>query len=184
MAGHVDLIRSILIVEDDPLTARAFKTCIERRGETIATVASSLVETRQLLAALGSAFRPDACIVDHRLPGESGLDLLPELRARYPRTVIVFISGYGTFELGAEAHAAGANHVLAKPVTFGEIVARVAGRARDREPDDETASDERARWEHMQRVLRDCSGNRSETARRLRLDRGTLQRWLERPAPR
>ena len=42
----------------------------------------------------------------------------------------------------------------------------------------------RAKWEHIHRVLAACSGNLSEAARRLRIDRRTLQRKLQKRPPR
>jgi len=42
---------------------------------------------------------------------------------------------------------------------------------------------DRIRWEHIQRVFAQCKGNVSETARRLRMHRRTLQRILNKHAP-
>jgi two-component system response regulator RegA len=45
-------------------------------------------------------------------------------------------------------------------------------------------SADRVRWEHIQRVYEQCGRNVSETARRLRMHRRTLQRILSKHAPR
>ena len=173
--------RTVLFVDDDQLLLAAYKRGLELKTGARALVASCLAEAR----ALSRAHCPDACVVDYHLSrGESGLDLLGELRRRHANAVLVLVTAYGHLELGAAAIKAGADHVCAKPVALSEILKRIAGAPPAMPaPIEPTASDERARWEHMHRVLRDCDGNRSEAARRLRIDRGTLQRWLERCAP-
>jgi two-component system response regulator RegA len=172
----------VLIVEDDPVTLRSYQHSVERGAGMSALTATTAAEAR----SLASRHQPDACILDFQLPGgETGLQLLPDLRGRHPEMLLVFVTGYGSLELGADAKAAGADFVLSKPVTYAEIVRRIGQPcATPANADEVTASDDRARWEHMHRVLKDCGGNRSEAARRLGVDRGTLQRWLDRVAPR
>ncbi len=70
------------------------------------------------------------------------------------------------------APADGERHVA--HAADGEVVAALTS---------DTPTLDRAIWEHVQRVFHDCKGNRSEAARRLRIDRGTLNRWLNRPTP-
>ena len=66
------------------------------------------------------------------------------------------------------------------PITAREIVQRLGGHSPTPIP---TASVDRALWEHVTRVLGDCNGNKSETARRLCKPRSWLQRFLARTAP-
>ncbi|MEJ2327403.1 MAG: helix-turn-helix domain-containing protein, partial [Chromatiaceae bacterium] len=51
-------------------------------------------------------------------------------------------------------------------------------------PPENPMSADRVRWEHIQRVYEQCGNNVSETARRLRMHRRTLQRILAKYAPR
>jgi two-component system response regulator RegA len=83
-------------------------------------------------------------------------------------------------QVAAQAIRSGANEVVAKPITAREIVERIGGECLIPV---ETPSIDRALWEHVTRVLDDCNGNKSETARRLRKPRSWLQRFLSRPAP-
>jgi two-component system response regulator RegA len=112
---------------------------------------------------------------------ESGFDVVRALRALRPDAVLVMLSGWMTTDATVAAVRAGADHVVVKPIGFREILARIDGRV---DPDAPTPSLERAEWEHISRVLRDCRGNVSETARRLRIDRSTLRRRLRRSPPR
>jgi two-component system response regulator RegA len=171
------VVCTVLFVDDDERLLATYKSCVERAGVSRAFTAT----TREAAIALAAEHHPDVCVVDLQLGCESGLDLIRELRAADPGVALVLISGYGCMQTGADAVRAGADHVLAKPVTLSEIMACLAGAPA---PAVDTASLDRAIFEHMQRVLGDCAGNRSEAARRLRVDRGTLQRWLDRPAPR
>jgi two-component system response regulator RegA len=72
--------------------------------------------------------------------------------------------------------------VLQKPAEVAEILAALEGRPRP-VAEVATPSLERVEWEHLQRVLGDAEGNISEAARRLGMHRRTLQRKLDRPAP-
>lgn len=171
--------RTLMVVEDDPKLLASFVHALERMLDAVVAGASSIAEARQVLHTL----RPDACIVDFQLPDGSGVELIQELRAQLPHTRIALITGYGSMEVGADAVRAGADRVMAKPVTVSEIMSRLYGSPQASRPT-ETPTADRAMWEHMQRVLADCGGNRSLAARKLRIDRGTLQRWLDRAAPR
>ncbi len=175
------MVRTVLVVEDDQHLLAAYKTTIERargvRALTATTVASA--------HAMARKHRPDVCIVDFQLGCESGIDLIVALRAEYPQARFVLVSGYSSTEVAVAAMKAGACDVMSKPCTAAEIMRRVMGDASELPGSavPETPSMNRCIWEHAQRVLNDCGGNRSEAARRLKIDRGTLQRWLDRPAP-
>jgi two-component system response regulator RegA len=74
---------------------------------------------------------------------------------------------------------------LAKPVQADQVVATILGRASESaEPSPRPMSADRVRWEHIQRVFEQCNRNVSETARRLNMHRRTLQRILNKRAPR
>ncbi len=122
-------------------------------------------------------------VVDLRMPGGSGLDLVARLAALQPRPVIVVLTGYGSIPLALEAVRRGAAHLLQKPAELEAILAALRGDVPA--PDEEgTPSLDQVEWEHIQRVLADSGWNVSEAARRLGLHRRSLQRKLERLAPR
>jgi two-component system response regulator RegA len=171
-------VRSALVVDDDARVLAALVGAIKKIGVP-ALGASSLAQARELVRT----FAPNMCIVDLQLPDGSGLHLIQELRAAFADARIALLTGYGSMDVGAMAIRAGADVVIAKPATASEIMQRIYSDAVVHIDLRETASVDRAVWEHVQRVLHDCGGNKSLAARRLRVDRGTLKRWLAREAP-
>jgi two-component system response regulator RegA len=95
------------------------------------------------------------------------------------------LTGYGNIATAVVAIKAGAVDFLAKPVDADQLTAalREIERPLPPPPDDPMSAD-RVRWEHIQRVFEQCNRNVSETARRLKMHRRTLQRILNKHAPR
>jgi len=131
---------------------------------------------------IAARFRPQAAIVDLKMPGSSGLDLVPELTARCPGVQVVVLTGYGSIATAVEAVRRGAMNYLTKPLDADQILA-----AFDKEADapsvEGTPSLARVEWEHIQRILHDCNGNISLAARKLGLHRRSLQRKLGKLPP-
>jgi two-component system response regulator RegA len=130
---------------------------------------------------------PELAVLDLKMPGRSGIDLLKEIRAHDPATEVLILTGYGSIATAVEATKAGAVGYVPKPVDADEILAAFS-RLRGQEPAAthgpfETPSLARAEWEHIQRVLSDCGGNISEAARRLGIHRRSLQRKLQKYPP-
>jgi two-component system response regulator RegA len=118
------------------------------------------------------------------MPGASGIEVLDALRAIDPATRVLMLTGYGSIATAVEATRRGAVGYLPKPADADEIVAALTGTAGPGVGADfETPSLARAEWEHIQRVLADCDGNVSETARRLGIHRRSLQRKLQKYPP-
>jgi two-component system response regulator RegA len=172
----IERVRRVLIVDDDVVVLRGFRRAFEHivsEVETATTVEAALSLARE---------RPsELCIVDFQLGGSSGLELIRTLRVEFPASILVLMTGYGSMQIATQAIRAGANECVAKPVTVREIVERIGGESLT---PIETPSADRALWEHVTRVLGDCNGNKSETARRLKKPRSWLQRFLARSAPR
>jgi len=122
-------------------------------------------------------------VVDLRMPGGSGLDLLRELRKHDPHTRVLVLTGYGSIATAVEAVRDGAVGYLPKPADADEILAALNGTHTAKAAGVETPSLARAEWEHIQRVLTDCGGNISEAARRLGIHRRSLQRKLHKYPP-
>jgi two-component system response regulator RegA len=98
---------------------------------------------------------------------------------------IVILTGYGNIATAVAAVKAGAVDYLAKPADADEVInALLATGAGLPPPPDNPMSADRVRWEHIQRVFEQCGRNVSETARRLNMHRRTLQRILNKRAPR
>jgi two-component system, response regulator RegA len=181
-----ELPRSMLIVEDDDVFRRRLAQAFADRGFEVR-------EARDADEALDAARHdtPEFVVVDLRMPGRSGLDVVRELKALDAATSIVVLTGYGSIATALEAVRLGAQHYLTKPADVDAILAAFergaegAAVAADVAIPMETPSLARVEWEHINRVLMDCNGNVSQAARVLGLHRRSLQRKLSKfPLPR
>ena len=170
---------SLLLVDDDAVYRERLAKAMTARGYEVRTAADA-----EAAVALAEADSPELAVLDLRMPGESGLELLRRLKAIDPTTKILMLTGYGSIATALEAVRLGAVHYLTKPVDVDEILAAFDRDGATTEVlDTETPSLARVEWEHLQRVLNDCEGNLSEAARRLGMHRRSLQRKADRKRP-
>jgi two-component system response regulator RegA len=172
--------RKLLLVDDDAPLRRSLTRALERRGFAVLP-AEGLAEGKML----ARDNRPEFAVLDMRLTEGSGLELLKTLRELRPDIRIVIVTGYGNIATAVAAIKAGAADYLAKPVDADDVVAALLRTGPGLPPPRENPmSADRVRWEHIQRVFEQCNRNVSETARRLNMHRRTLQRILNKRAPR
>ena len=170
--------RTLLIVEDDsPLRERLVRAMRDRGFDALGVAD----HTAALEAARQDS--PELALVDLKLPGESGLEVIRDLIELDPGTVVVVLTGYGSIATAVESIKLGAASYLTKPADADQIVAAFGGT--QPADDAEVPSLARVEWEHIQRVLTDCGGNVSKAARLLGIHRRSLQRKLSKsPGPR
>ena len=168
-------VRSVLIVDDDERVTSAMARNLG--GTRTVEVAHDSVTAVQL----ARRSRPDLIVVDLRLGSSSGIDAIRILKEELPLSVFALVTGYISTDITVDAVKAGADVVLAKPVTGKELMRRVCG---DDVPAADTPSLAQVEAEHIARVLDDCNGNVSEAARRLGIYRSSLQRKLRKRDPR
>lgn len=176
--------RSILVVDDDAVFRARLVQALQARGYD----ARGAADVDSALAAARSE-SPELAVVDLRVAGASGLDLVRGLKAIDAATAVVVLTGYGSIATALEAVRLGARHYLTKPADVDEILAAfertTASENVTVHREHEVASLARAEWEHIHRVLTDCGGNISLAARQLGIHRRSLQRKLSKyPAPR
>lgn len=172
--------KAVLIVDDDEVLRRSLCRAFAARGwETHAA------ENLEQALALAVEQAPELAIVDLRLAGESGLDVVKALRDQDSTMRILILTGYGSIATALEAVRCGADHYLSKPVDVDQIVAAYDAicAAAPVIPTATVPSLARVEWEHIQRVLTDCGGNVSQASKLLGLHRRSLQRKLAKYPP-
>jgi two-component system, response regulator RegA len=173
---------SILLVDDDEVFVERLARALRDRGYDV-----RVANDYEAAVRLARAESPEVAVVDLRMPGRSGLEVVRDMKSIDPATNILVLTGYGSIATAVEAIRLGAKDYLPKPADVDDILA-----ALNRSPDDKKVmptdfqppSLARTEWEHIHRVLSDCEGNVSEAARRLGIHRRSLQRKLQRYPPR
>jgi two-component system response regulator RegA len=172
--------RAILLVDDDEIFRERLARALRERGYDVVTATA---HEAALQAARGRQF--DFAVVDLKMPGPSGLDVVRDLKAVSEATRVVMLTGYGSIPSTVEALRRGAHDYLCKPVDADDIIAVLESEQRPAPgPAADAPSLARAEWEHINRVLGDCGGNVSQAARRLGIARRTLQLKLKKYPPR
>jgi two-component system, response regulator RegA len=175
-----DSDRTLLIVDDDAPLCQRLARAMERRGFIVATADSV---AGGVTAATNEP--PAFAVVDMRLGDGRGFEVVSALRNARPGARIVMLTGYGNIATAVAAVKAGAIDYLPKPADADAVErALLAQEDAVPEPPEDPMSADRVRWEHIQRVFELCDRNVSETARRLKMHRRTLQRILSKHAPR
>jgi DNA-binding NtrC family response regulator len=112
---------SLLIVDDEAVARQNLAHAFRKEGYQVATCADGVAA----LAELGR--RPfDLLLTDLRMPGIDGMALLAEVRARWPETRVIMLTGYASLDNAVAAMKAGAFHYLAKPFRLDEVRELVA----------------------------------------------------------
>jgi len=180
LRGLPESERTLLIVDDDAPLCQRLARAMERRGFVVATadsVAGGIAVAADQLPAFA--------VVDMRLGDGRGFEVVTALRNTRPGARIVMLTGYGNIATAVAAVKAGAIDYLPKPADADAVErALLAQDDGAPEPPEDPMSADRVRWEHIQRIFELCDRNVSETARRLKMHRRTLQRILSKHAPR
>ena len=175
-------MQSIILVDDEENFRNRLARALTKRGYIFfqaANVDEALHKIKEN--------KPDWALVDLKMPGKSGLDLIREAKEFLPFLKIVVLTGYGSIATATEAVKLGAHYYLPKPVDVEDILnafekdSDFTGIPGKREF--EAPSLARAEWEHIQRVLNDCGNNITAAAKKLGIHRRTLQRKLYKYAP-
>ena len=165
----------LLLVDDDEIFLQVLSRSMTKRGYEViscAGIEDAVSRSRETV--------PDMAVVDLKLDGESGLDLIPLLIDINPEMNIVVLTGYSSIATAVTAIKRGATDYMSKPVTAGDVIKALAGEGQSAEAleDFSPMSVERLEWEYIQKVLKENDGNISATARSLGMYRRTLQRKL------
>jgi len=179
---------SILIVDDDEVYRNRLARAFVDRGYDVRTA-----HDYDSAVAAATTESPELAVLDLKMPGKSGLELVKALAEIDPATKTLILTGYGSIATAIDAVRLGATYYLSKPADADDIISAFArGEAPPLDPPapPSGSGDEyrapslaRAEWEHINRVLSDAGGNISEAARRLGIHRRSLQRKLQKSPP-
>lgn len=171
----------LLIVDDDEHYTRVLKRrfeqstdlqimCFQRASEALTFTASSPVF---------------GILLDMMMEDETGLDYVSALRAAFNPEHLIIMTGYASIATTVTAMKRGATDYVAKPITFKELLQKLALKAENAGEVAPTSPLTAAQieWEHIQRVLADNQGNISRTAEALGMHRRSLQRKLQKHSP-
>ena len=171
--------KSLLIVDDDDPFRNRLGRAMESKGFKVSLakgVEEALISVRKTA--------PGFAVVDLRLLDGNGLDVVEEIHKQKPDSRIVMLTGYGNLPTAVSAVKAGALDYLAKPADAEDVEAALLAEPNSKaQPPENPMSADRVKWEHIQRVFELCNRNVSETARRLKMHRRTLQRILSKRSP-
>ena len=185
--------KRLLLVEDDAVFAQVLQSSLEKRR-----LVCRHLNSIQQLEQLDDKYGFDYIVLDLYLDGDSGLNVLPQLRQKYPQASILVLTGFASIATTVQAMKLGADNYLPKPANASQIMRALTQdpisassvyeeqegehtetadvETQPSEPD--VLSVERLQWEHIQSVLAHHQGNISATARALGMHRRTLQRKL------
>ena len=171
--------KKLLIVDDDQVWLNQLSRAMTRRGLLV-------FESQSVEEALNILVKEkfDYGVIDLRLDDGDGLEIISELRKLNPNSKSIILTGFGNIANAVSAIKLGAVDYLAKPANIEDIISSLFVEKDEKvPPPEQPMSANRIRWEHIQRVYELCDKNVSETARRLKMHRRTLQRILSKRAP-
>lgn len=111
---------SVLLVDDDATFRQVMANELTRLGYQIEAVGSG----EEAIRRIGS-LEPEVVLLDLRLPGMNGLDVLKSIHANSPATEVVMLTGHGSIDTAIEAIRIGAFDYVVKPCPLDELHIRI-----------------------------------------------------------
>lgn len=173
---------TVLVVDDDERFRDRLASALRKRQFEVVMAADGVEALR-----LVETSDPEWVLVDLRMPGINGLELVRQLLTKEPHLQIVVLTAFGSIATALEAVRRGAVDYLQKPADIEEILHAFRRNKQDERPEPpiEVPTLARAEWEHINRVLTECGGSIRKASQLLGMHRRTLQRKLAKyPVPR
>lgn len=117
----------ILIVDDDRVILELASIVLRRDGYYVQT-ASDGIQAMLLLEGV----LPDLILLDYMMPGMNGLDVLHQIKEKYPDIAVILFTGMGSEEIAVRAMKAGAADYIMKPFRNHDLLERTASVLRSR----------------------------------------------------
>ena len=171
----VSSIASIVVCDDDATYRHRLARSLRERGCCVHEA-----QTAQDALGLLDEHNPDAVLIDLRMPGESGLWFIREANERGFSGKIVVLTGFGSISTALDAIRLGAHNYLTKPTSIDQILAAFLPQGCSEVGAIPMPSLAEVEAEYVQRVVAQCDGNVSQSAKILGVHRRSLQRKLRR----
>src|SRR6266436_4112738 len=111
---------TILVIDDEPNILTTVRRSLELEGYQVEVAGGGAAGLAKL-----AEHDIDLILLDVMMPGETGLEVLPKLRALKPETVVVMMSGNATIETAVNATKAGAHDFIEKPLSGDKLLITV-----------------------------------------------------------
>ena len=112
--------KNILVVDDDKSVRTTFSSVLRKEGYRVTAVENGY---EAIKAIDEESF--DLALVDLRMPGLDGIEVLEKIKSRRPQTRVIIFTGYGSITTAVEAIRKGATDYLNKPFSPHELKAGV-----------------------------------------------------------
>jgi two-component system response regulator RegA len=165
---------SFLVCDDDAPFRKRLARALRDRGFVVYEA-----ENAESGLEFFGEYSPKRVLVDLRMPGAGGLWLVGEISARDPGCSIVVLTGFGSIATALEAVRKGALNYLTKPASVEQILAAFNSEGERADITQEMPSLAQVEAEYVQRVLDQCGGNVSRSAKVLGVNRRSLQRRMK-----
>jgi len=178
---NAPILPVVLVVDDDDAFRNRLCRALRDRGceaHEVSTPGDTLEQA--------SSVSPDLVLLDLKMPGIGGLDLIQEIKKLDSTITVIILTGYGSIPTAMQALKLGADSYLGKPADTDQILAayrEIETGSAEKPAPATVPSLARVEWEHIQRVLADCSGNITQAAKLLGIHRRSLQRKLSKYPP-
>ena len=111
----------ILLVDDEVSFVETMAKRLTKRGFEVLTAQSG----EEGLAVLEKHQNLDVIVLDVKMPGMDGIEMLKSIRSEYPLIEVIMLTGHATVELGISGMKLGANDFLMKPCDLEELVEKL-----------------------------------------------------------
>ena len=170
---------SLLIVDDDNPLRDRLSRAMEKKGFKVSqadSVKQGIIQAKNL--------PPAFAVIDLRLNDGNGLAVVEQIQKLKKNSRIIMLTGYGNIPTAVAAIKAGAIDYIPKPADADDVESALLASPESKAiPPKNPMSADRVKWEHIHRIFELCNRNVSETARRLKMHRRTLQRILSKRSP-
>ena len=121
------MVASILVVDDEADVTELFRQSFRREARQGTYVLHFANSGDQALQLLADEIEPEllAVLSDVNMPGMDGLQLLGEIKQRYPDLPVMMVTAYGDDDRRHQARELGASEFITKPVDFRHLKAQL-----------------------------------------------------------